>query len=146
MKRVVSFDIDGVLVNSEDRLRMCIKGDNGVDWDCFLDCDKLPLDKPKPRIIEYLNFIRSRRFAIIIVTGRRESMRDCTIEQLNSFGVYGFEGLFMRPDGNTESDPIYKSWMIRNLLREFHILVHFDDNPNTVSTLLNTGIDAVVIS
>jgi len=24
--------------------------------------------------------------------------------------------------------------------------VHFDDNPNTVSTLLNTGIDAVVIS
>jgi hypothetical protein len=100
----------------------------------------------------YASEVSSRTHQVFIKTPStpfreiRESMRECTIEQLNSFGVYGFEGLFMRPDGNTEPDPIYKSRMIRNLLREFHILVHFDDNPNTVSTLLNTGIDAVVIS
>ncbi len=36
--------------------------------------------------------------------------------------------------------------MIKNLLRRYEILVHFDDNADTVSTLVNNGIDAVVIS
>ncbi|MGC9153210.1 MAG: HAD family hydrolase [Vulcanisaeta sp.] len=144
--KYISFDIDGVLVNSERRLKLCIKPNNEVDWDCFLDCNKLYLDKPKPRIIDFLNFIKDRGFGIIIVTGRRESMRECTIRQLNMYGIYGFEEIFMRPDDNTETDPVYKSWMMKNVLKKFKVLVHFDDNPNTVSALKGTGIDAVVLS
>ena len=144
--KYVSFDIDGVLVNSESRLRMCIKPNNEVDWDCFLDCNKLYLDRPKPRNIDFLRLLRDRGFGILIVTGRDEPMRECTINQLRSFGVDGFEGLFMRPRGNTEPDHVYKLWMIKNLLSKYEILVHFDDNINTVSTLVSNGIDAVVIS
>jgi phosphoglycolate phosphatase-like HAD superfamily hydrolase len=145
MKRVISFDIDGVLVDASERLRMCIKDDK-VDWDCFLDCNKLPLDKPKPRIIEYLNFIRDRGFGVIIVTGRRESMRDCTIRQLRAFGISDIDGIFMRPDDNREPDPIYKAWMMRNLVRRLNVMAHFDDNPDTVHAILSIGIDAVLIS
>lgn len=144
--KYVSFDIDGVLVNSENRLKLCLKSNNEVDWDCFLDCRKLFMDSPKTRNINLLKLLRNRGFGIIIVTGRRESMRKCTIDQLRSFGVNEFEDLFMRPDDNTEPDPIYKSGMIKNLLRRYEILVHFDDNADTVSTLVNNGIDAVVIS
>jgi len=144
--KYVSFDIDGVLVNSESRLRLCLRPNNEVDWDCFLDCKKLFMDKPKPRIIDILKQLRNRDFGIIIVTGRRESMRECTINQLRSFGVNEFEELFMRPDNNTDPDPIYKSWTIKSLLRRYEILVHFDDNADTVSTLVSNGIDAVVIS
>ncbi|WP_243678462.1 HAD family acid phosphatase [Vulcanisaeta distributa] len=133
--KYVSFDIDGVLVNSENRLRLCLKPNNEVDWDCFLDCNKLFMDSPKPRNINFLRLLRDRGgFGIIIVTGRRESMRECTIKQLRSFGVGDFEGLFMRPDDNTQPDPIYKSWMIKNLAKRYEILVHFDDNADTVST------------
>jgi beta-phosphoglucomutase-like phosphatase (HAD superfamily) len=144
--KYVSFDIDGVLVNSESRLRLCLRPNNEVDWDCFLDCKKLFMDKPKPRIIDILKQLRNRDFGIIIVTGRRESMRECTINQLRRFGVNEFEELFMRPDNNTDPDPIYKSWTIKSLLRRYEILVHFDDNADTVSTLVSNGIDAVVIS
>ncbi|BDR91143.1 HAD family acid phosphatase [Vulcanisaeta souniana] len=144
--KYVSFDIDGVLVNSEDRLSMCIKPSNEVDWDCFLDCRKLFMDKPKQRIIEFLRLLRNRGFGIVIVTGRREYMRECTMNQLRGFGVIGFDGLFMRPDDNIEPDSMYKSWMIRNLLRRYDILVHFDDNASTVATLVSNGIDAVVLS
>ncbi|GAB6946490.1 hypothetical protein JCM16161A_06200 [Vulcanisaeta sp. JCM 16161] len=144
--KYVSFDIDGVLVNSENRLRLCLKYDGGVDWDCFLDCNKLFMDRPKPRNIDLLKLLRSRGFGIIIVTGRRESMRECTMNQLRNFGISEFEGLFMRPDNNTEPDYVYKLWMIKNLLRRYEILVHFDDNADTVSALVNNGIDAVVLS
>ncbi len=142
----MSFDIDGVLVDSESRLRMCLKPDNEVDWKCFLDCRKLFLDRPKPRNIDFLKSLRNRGFGIIIVTGRDEPMRECTINQLRSFGVNDFDGLFMRPKGHDEPDPIYKLWMIRNLLSKYEIMVHFDDNANTVSTLVSNGIDAVVLS
>lgn len=144
--KYVSFDIDGVLVDSENRLRLCLKPNNEVDWDCFLDCNKLFMDSPKPRNISLLKLLRDRGFGIIIVTGRRESMRECTISQLRSFGVKEFDELFMRPDNNTQPDPIYKSWIIKNIMRRYEILVHFDDNANTVSTLVSNGIDAVVIS
>ena len=73
-------------------------------------------------------------------------MRDCTIRQLRAFGINNFEGLFMRPDDNTEPDPIYKTWIMRNLMRRLNVMAHFDDNPNTVHALLSIGIDAILIS
>lgn len=144
--KYVSFDIDGVLIDARDRLRLCIKSDNKVDWDCFLDCNKLFMDRPKPRVIELYNAIRDRGFGIVIVTGRRESMRECTLNQLNSFNIRGFEGLFMRPNDNIEPDPIYKSWMLKKLLNKFNIIVHIDDNPNTAHAILNLGIDVMILS
>lgn len=144
--KYISFDIDGVLVDAQDRLRLCINHNGNVDWDCFLDCNKLFMDKPKIRIIKLYNEIRSRGFNIIIVTGRRESMRNCTLKQLNTFNIYGFNGLFMRPDDNTEPDPIYKSWMIKRLMERFNIIAHIDDNLNTVQAISRLGIDAVLLS
>ncbi len=60
--KYVSFDIDGVLVDSENRLRLCLKPNNEVDWDCFLDCNKLFMDSPKPRNISLLKLLRNRGF------------------------------------------------------------------------------------
>ncbi|WP_069808244.1 HAD family acid phosphatase [Vulcanisaeta thermophila] len=143
--KYVSFDVDGVLVDSTSRLLLCQNG-NEVDWDCFLDCGKLFMDKPKATNIELLNLLVKRGFGILIVTGRREYMRDCTLAQLLSYGVTGIRGLFMRPNDNDEPDATYKSSTLVRLSRDFNILVHFDDNPSTVMEVVKHGIDAVLIS
>lgn len=143
--KYVSFDIDGVLIDSTRRLLMC-KEDDGVDWDCFLDCNKLHMDTPKPRNIQFLKALLNRGFKIIIVTGRDEYMRDCTMAQLIKYDVTGIEGLFMRPNYDKRPDAIYKSDTLMALSHRFNILVHFDDNPETVMEIARHGIDAVLIS
>lgn len=143
--KYVSFDIDGVLINSIKRLSLCIK-DDGVDWDCFLDCNKLYMDEPKLRNIQFLKLMMRRGFEVIIVTGRNEYMRNCTMAQLTMYGITGIRGLYMRPNDDSRPDSIYKSSTLVNLSREFNILVHFDDNPDTVMEITRHGIDAVLIS
>ncbi len=74
---VLSFDIDGTLVDSTSRLISCME--NGkVDWKCFLDCGKLGMDKPIPLNISIINKAIRSGLAVILVTGRPERMRECT--------------------------------------------------------------------
>ncbi|KUO82704.1 MAG: HAD family acid phosphatase [Caldivirga sp.] len=140
----ISFDIDGTLVDSTRRLRLCSNG-NHVDWECFLDCGKLHLDSPIVNSIDYVNSLIERGLGIILLTGRPERMRGCTIRQLEGYGLVGFMELFMRPNDNHDPDPVYKSQAMLRILAKYPVLVHFDDNPDTVKALRETGIDSVLV-
>lgn len=144
MRFAISFDIDGVLVDALSRLRLCLNGDD-VDWDCFLDCEKLALDKPKVHNVELTRFLSKRGHHVVVITGRPERMRECTEEQLKHYGVE-YRALYMRPDGDRRRDPLYKADVVAALRRNgVEVLVHFDDNAETVKALKALGIDAVLI-
>ncbi len=143
MNRVISFDIDGVLVDASRRLRLCLSGD-GVDWGCFLDCEKLALDEPKERYVELAHVLSKRGYYVVVITGRPERMRACTEEQLRSYGVE-YKALYMRPDGDRRQDPLYKADAVIALRRSgVEVIVHFDDNPETAKALNALGVDAVL--
>lgn len=139
----VSFDIDGVLVDSSKRLASCVR--NGeLDLSCFLDCAKLTMDAPT-HYIELANVL-AKRFRVVVVTGRPEHMRKCTEEQLRRYGL-SFDGLFMRPDEDRRPDPLYKADAISRLINDgVYILAHFEDNGDTARALRAKGIDVVLVS
>ncbi|MGC8570968.1 HAD family acid phosphatase [Caldivirga sp.] len=140
----VSFDIDGTLVDSTKRLKLCyING--SVNWECFLDCGKLHLDSPLVNTIEYANSLNRRKLGVLLLTGRPERMRQCTIRQLMDYGLMGFIDLIMRPNDNHDPDPVYKTQALARVLSKYPVLVHFDDNPDTVKAIKGIGIDAVLV-
>lgn len=140
----VSFDIDGTLVDSTSRLKLCYV--NGfIDWDCFLDCSKLHLDSPLVNAIEYANSLARRKLGILLLTGRPERMRQCTVKQLTGYGLLGFVDLIMRPNDNHDPDPVYKAQALAKVLSKYPVVVHFDDNPDTVRAIRGIGVDAVLV-
>ena len=140
----VSFDIDGTLVDSTNRLKLCyING--SINWDCFLDCNKLHLDSPLVNAIKYANSLVERGLNIILLTGRPERMRQCTINQLKNYGLMNFAELIMRPNDNHDPDPVYKAHALTKVLGKYPVVVHFDDNPDTVKAISRIGIDAVLV-
>ncbi len=141
----VSFDIDGTLVDSTDRLMRCIKG-GSVDWGCFLDCGKLHLDRANRPMVELANYLGDRGYGIIILTGRPEYMRGCTLRQLHEIGLRHLEEVFMRPNNNHEPDPDYKSWMMAKIMRRYRVIAHFEDNWDTIRALRALGVECVAAS
>ncbi len=142
---VLSFDIDGTLVNSTDRLMSCME--NGkVDWKCFLDCGKLHMDQPIPFNISIINKAIRSGLTVILVTGRPERMRECTLSQLMKFGVNvsGIRVLVMRRDYDDRPDPEYKVDALAGV--GLLDVIHCDDNEDTVNSLIRHGFKAMLAS
>lgn len=72
MKKTIFIDIDGVLIKHKGNLTHQI------------------LESPEllPGVLEKLNLWEGEGHKIIITTGRKESMRTVTENQLNSFGIF----------------------------------------------------------
>ncbi|MFP3045115.1 MAG: acid phosphatase [Thermocladium sp.] len=140
---VFSFDIDGTLVNSYKRLIACTKND-AVDWECFLDCNKLYMDEPIESNISLMNRLIMSDAAVILVTGRPKRMRGCTLAQLRGFGalVDDVLSLIMRDDDDHRPDPPYKVDALSSV-RHLGDLIHCDDNVDTVNALIRNGFRAV---
>ena len=142
---VLSFDIDGTLVNSTNRLMSCMR--NGtVDWNCFLDCGKLHMDQPIPLNISIINKAIHSGLTVILVTGRPERMRECTLSQLMKFGVdvSGISMLVMRRDHDNRPDPEYKVDALASV--GLPDVIHCDDNEDTVNSLISHGFKATLAS
>lgn len=140
----ISFDIDGVLVDASRRLSICADGER-VNWDCFLDCGKLRLDRPKAHNLALMRRLAGRA-SVIVVTGRPEHMRKCTEEQLRRYGAV-FERLFMRLEGDKRPDPLYKAEAFTRLSAlGIVVAVHFEDNEDTAKALRSLGVDVVLSS
>ena len=147
-KDIIIFDIDGVLVDNNERLKASIediglspkdvidKGelnfpsreDRRKFWSVFLSSKYLHLDKPRSVGIELLNERFNNGYFIIILSGRPERMKDDTINQLRDFGV-NYDMLVMRKEGDFRKDYEFKRGFIKSLggrISEIH-----DDSPTT---------------
>ena len=137
---MVIFDIDGVLADTNFRVKKYLKGKNkdDIDWGSFFQ-DSIN-DLPIPAgiivaksIIDYLPQTQT-----MFLTSRPERFRDITLEWLSEhLGVNKNNiDLTMRPNGNYEPAVIFKE-KVGEELGFKNIDLVFEDNPEIVKMWRN---------
>ena len=121
-KTDVICDIDGTLMNVEDRLALAIKNkrpeDRKMNWDIFLDPKVMEAeDRPNWDVVFLIKKLISTGSTIIFTSARNERHRDVSIKQIVhgcniSMAVtrYSNKGnrLYLRKDGDFRTDDITK--------------------------------------
>ncbi|MEN2999638.1 MAG: HAD family hydrolase [Acidilobaceae archaeon] len=138
MERAVVFDMDGVLVDSSERFRICEQESLGRKefWRCFLSEKYIHLDKPRREVAQLFQQYRERGYKVFVVSGRPKRMMTVTLSQLLELGL--------RPDrvilkeGGYEVE--HKVRVMRELAKRYEIEVVYDDNPKVAEALGNLGI------
>lgn len=132
---MVIFDIDGVLADTNFRVKKYLKGKNkdDIDWDSFFQdsINDLPIPSgilTAKAIIDYLP-----QSEVMFLTSRPERFRDITLQWLSeNLGVVKSEvDLTMRPDGNYEPAVVFKEKVGEGLGFK-NIDLAFDDCSDTV--------------
>ena len=144
---VVVLDLDGVLIDSTARYNHCqsMAKSRREFWQCFFDCSLLHMDKPNERFIQLARTFKSLGWRIIILTGRVETMRDCTMGELRQFGI-PFDEVIMRKNGDFRKAGEYKRDVVRGLGGFYVRVIAYDDDPSVVSTLRGLGVVVVPVS
>ena len=109
-KDIVIVDIDGTIAKVGERLKYLQK--EPKDWDSFYEhCDE---DEPIADIVRVVKDLYFCGYNIVFCTGRRESVRNKTIEWIKKH--LGFESwhyrLLMREDNDWRHDTIVKPLML----------------------------------
>jgi len=144
---VVVFDIDGVLVDSSQRYNHCqsITKSRREFWQCFFDCSLLYLDRPNEGLIQLARTFKNLGWRVVVLTGRVETMRNCTEEELRQFGI-PFDEVIMRKNGDFRKAGEYKRGVVRGLGGAFDRIIAYDDDPSVVGTLRGLGVVVVPAS
>ncbi len=134
-RKVYVFDVDGVLLDVGERLRVAMERCGGRKsdrfWNAFFSKELLDLDKPRSVGIELLRD-RASKGLIAIVSGRPRKLLSETIKQLEK--VCGIPRTLiwrieLREDGDRRPAKIVKLERILNILYEgFEVAeIHDDD-------------------
>ena len=109
-KDIVLVDIDGTIAKVGDRLKYLQQ--EPKDWDSFYEhCDE---DEPIEDIIRVVKDLYFCGYNIVFCTGRRESVRNKTMEWIKkylNFNPCGYR-LLMRKDNDWRHDTIVKPLML----------------------------------
>jgi len=146
--RTAVLDLDGVLFNVDERLKLCLSevGARAVEelagakrkqfWVCFLSAKYMHLDKPNQELVSYVKKLRSEGVRIVIVTGRREdTQKELTLEQLRRAGVE-FDEIYFRRAGDFRKDHEYKADIIKQLIEKGHEIAEvWDDSESVINTV-----------
>ena len=149
-KKIIVYDIDNTLVDVRLRYYKSLE-ESGLDphtnirklppklrnkfWKVFLSSKYMHLDRPDTDEINRLNKLYSDGYGIVLVTGRPETMRKDTIEQLKKYGVK-YHTLIMRPRNNREPDKVYKVNLIREMVGlGLDIVEYHEDDPATIEII-----------
>ncbi len=143
--KVAVFDLDGVLFDVNERLKKTLeelgvkkfddlsKKQRNIFWRIFLSPKYMYLDNPNTKLIKHLNELKSNKIKIIIVTGRSEdAQREYTLRQLKSTGIE-YDEIYFRPKNYYQKDYIFKTEIVKRLLRKGYEIIEFwDDNEEVV--------------
>lgn len=149
-RKIIIYDIDNTLVDASERYKLSLI-ESGLDpninirkipisernkfWKVFLSNKYMHLDKPDHQEIKKLNSKYGAGYGIILVTGRPETLKKDTIEQLMQFGIK-YHALIMRPKNNREPDRIYKVKLIKEMINMgLDIVEYHEDDPATVKII-----------
>lgn len=149
-RKIIVYDIDNTLIDVSERYIMSLR-DSGLDpninirklppsernkfWKVFLSNKYMHLDKPDQQEIKNLNRKYDLGYGIILITGRPETLRRETLEQLRRSGIK-YHALVMRPKNNREPDKIYKVKLIREMVNMgLDIVEYHEDDPATIDRI-----------
>jgi len=138
------------------RLKTLAKGDKPAvvldidetalsNWDAMSSCGfcaysvqlKLYSNAHDPAIVpvlELFNFAKSKGAAVFFVTGRQETHRQLTVDNLREAGYSGWTDLIMQPDGNKPPARVFKS-QNRHSIEEkgYRILLNMGDQSSDLA-------------
>lgn len=133
---MVIFDLDGTLSVVGDRIKYIQQ--DPKDWIAFYDaCDQDEVNKPIAGI--YRALLIEDYEPLKIITGRRESVRQKTLDWLESYGLYiDSKDLHMRPDGDFRCDTLLKPELAAPFLSCISLV--FEDRSSMVKKWRELGI------
>ncbi|MEM0340751.1 MAG: HAD family acid phosphatase [Acidilobaceae archaeon] len=145
------FDIDGVLIDSSSRLEACLNeagarkleelrgGSRERFWSCFLSERYLYLDRPRSEYVRLALDYASRGYAIVIVTGRPEFMKELTFKQLEEIGLFSImsEALF-RKNGDRRSDSLVKIEALKKVVSKYDVVAVYEDSQDVAEEIKRT--------
>jgi hypothetical protein len=138
----VIFDVDGTLMDNSHRKAMveCAK----PDWKSYNYA--MFLDVPHPHVCHLAIMYRTMGHRVIITTGRYESDRGLTTDQLRDAGVM-FDTMLMRPDGENMEDGKLKLGMLKTLRSQgYDPRIAFDDRDRVVRMWREAGLQCFQVA
>jgi uncharacterized HAD superfamily protein len=134
------FDVDGTLANVDPYLHL-VRGSNR-DYDAF---HKASIDAlPNIEVVEMLNDAVADKFAVLIVTSRKEKYRGLTSLWLERNNLRS-HALFMRADDDNRPDYEAKKDMLDKITEHWDVFHAVDDNPNVIRLWEDNGIPTTKI-
>ena len=132
MSRYVVFDVDGTLMNINERRKFVEQ--KPKDWDSFNNPENLAKDTPYDEVFMLARILQNAGFHIVVSSGRKKKLRDITLKQLSDQGLIPSASYFrsdtdFRPDHELKRDHLQK--MILDFDSEFPIMA-FDDRDSVV--------------
>lgn len=128
LEDAVIFDIDGTLA--------LMNGRSPFDWTRVTE--DLP-HEPVVRIAQ--DYILRDDVKVFLVSGRDGSCRTETENWLSTYGLDGYDGLYMREAGDDRKDSIIKEEIFEAEFKDnYNILVVFDDRNQTVEKWRELGV------
>jgi len=136
--KAIILDLDGVLFNVESRLAICLtksRGNRLKFWELFLSDKYMYLDEPNKRLIEYVRSKYNEGFKIIIITGRcEETQKEATLKQLEKYNI-PYDEIYFRKLGDFRKDYMFKSEIVRDLVKKYEIIEVWDDSKDVINEL-----------
>lgn len=142
-KKVIVFDIDGTLANSQHRMHWV--SSKPKNWKA---CDAaIPQDKVFEDILWlYHSLSANLNHRIIICTGRSESTRDVTEKWLLDNDI-AYTSLYMRKEGDYRKDSIIKVELLYQIMFDHgRPYIWFDDRQQVVDALRAEGIRVLQVA
>jgi FMN phosphatase YigB (HAD superfamily) len=134
------FDVDGTLANVDPYLHL-VRGSNR-DYDAFHKASIGAL--PNIEVVEMLNNAVADKFAVLVVTSRKEKYRGLTSLWLEKNNLRS-HALFMRADDDNRPDYEAKKDMLDKITEHWDIIHAVDDNPNVIRLWEDNGIPTTKI-
>ena len=136
------FDLDGTLADDSHRAHHIASGTK--DWDAYYAA--CPYDKPIEHVIALATALQKNGYAIVIVTGRSETVRAETERWLMQQGVM-FSELIMRKKGDFRKNSEVKIAALHDLrAKGYFPLMGFDDLQAAVDVWRAAGLPCAHVS
>lgn len=137
-------DLDGTLCDTRHRAHM-VKGTSKPDWDAYsLACYA---DRPVPGVMDLVCRMWAHGAKVIILSGRGQVAYARTTKWLDDHAHFEWERLYLRSPGDEDTNPVYKTKVVRSLRADgYEDLLAIDDYPKVAEALAAIGVPTVLVA
>jgi hypothetical protein len=136
------FDIDGTLADCTERRKIASAWPK-FNFDVFNNPKLVAKDKENKNVAMLCRYLaHSKKSKIILVSGRREELREVTEQWLCQKGLFLYEKLFMRKAKDYRPDTIIKMEIYKEHIEPFYnVVLAVDDRDRLVKMWRDLNIE-----